>query len=251
MSESILILGANSAIAEATARCFCKDQASFVLVARNKQQLGLNKEDLLVRGAKKVATYTCDFSDFDSIHDLHKTLSVHFPFDRILIAYGQLSDEKKCAQQAHAIIENYNINLISPILLLRPIVEDLLAAPRDAHLPGAQIAVISSVAGDRGRASNLYYGSAKAGLSAFLSGLRAKLHGSGIHVLTIKPGFVDTPMTAHLPKNFLFASPTYVGEQIYVAMKKRRHILYTPSLWKWIMLAIKILPEKIFLKIRV
>lgn len=251
MSESILILGANSAIAEATARFFCKDQASFVLVARNQQQLGLNKEDLLVRGAKQVDTYSCDFSDFEAIKELHKTLSPHFPFDRILIAYGQLSDEKKCAIEESAIIENYSLNLISPILLLRPIVENLLATQKNTQSPGAQIAVISSVAGDRGRASNLYYGSAKAGLSAFLSGLRAKLHGTGINVLTIKPGFVDTPMTAHLPKNFLFASPTYVGQQIYIAMKKRKHILYTPSLWRWIMLAIKLLPEKIFVKIKV
>lgn len=251
MSESILILGANSAIAEATARYFCNDKASFLLVARNEKQLSLNKQELLVRGASSVDTFVCDFADFEALKNLQKKLQDYDRFDRVLVAYGQLSEEDKCAKDFDALVENYNINLLSPILMLQTIVEKLLEVAGGQNHPSGQIAVISSVAGDRGRASNLYYGSAKAGLSAYLSGLRAKLSDKGINVLTIKPGFVDTPMTAHLQKNFLFASPTYVGHQIYVAMKKRQLVLYTPGLWRWIMLVLKALPEKIFMNIKV
>jgi short-subunit dehydrogenase len=245
MTESILILGANSAIAQATARYFCLDHANFLLVARNKEQLELNKNDLQCRGASNVDILVCDFSQQESIEKLHKVLTSYPSFDRVLLAYGKLPNELDCSQDQSALLQNYQINMLSPILQLQFIIKHLITQKKKA-----QIAVISSVAGDRGRASNLYYGSAKAGLSAYLSGLRAQLYYHGINVLTIKPGFVDTPMTSHIPKNFLFVKPATVGHQIYKAMKKRKLVLYTPSFWGLIMQVIKMLPEKIFMKMR-
>ena len=112
------------------------------------------------------------------------------------------------------------------------------------------IAVISSVAGDRGRQSNYIYGAAKGGVTTFLQGLRNRLSPSGVSVVTIKPGMVDTPMTAHLPKSPLFAKPSDVGKGIYKAMLAGKDIAYLPVYWKLIMFVIKIIPEGIFKKMR-
>ena len=111
--------------------------------------------------------------------------------------------------------------------------------------------MISSVAGDRGRASNYIYGTAKGAVSIFLQGLRNRLSSSNVNVLTIKPGFVDTPMTSHLPKNFLYAKPELVGEQIYDAISKQKDIVYIPKFWRLIMFMIKHIPEFIFKKLSI
>ncbi|MEL7234405.1 MAG: SDR family NAD(P)-dependent oxidoreductase, partial [Chloroflexota bacterium] len=108
------------------------------------------------------------------------------------------------------------------------------------------IAVISSVAGDRGRGSNYVYGTAMAAKTTFLSGLRNRLAKSGVQVVTVKPGFVDTPMTANIPKNALFASPAKVGKDIYTGLKKGHDVIYTPFFWRYIMWIIRLIPEPIF-----
>ena len=115
---------------------------------------------------------------------------------------------------------------------------------------GGCIAVISSVAGDRGRQSNYVYGSAKGGLDRFLQGLRNRLYRAGVAVVTIKPGFVDTPMTAALPKNALYASPRQVARGVYRAIEARRSVVYLPWFWRPIMLLIKLLPESVFKRLR-
>jgi decaprenylphospho-beta-D-erythro-pentofuranosid-2-ulose 2-reductase len=109
---------------------------------------------------------------------------------------------------------------------------------------------ISSVAGDRGRQSNYYYGSAKAGLTAYLSGLRNRLSGQGVQVLTVKPGFVDTAMTYGLEGMFLVASPEDVGRQIVRAVEKRRNTVYLPWFWRYIMLIIRHIPEFLFKRLK-
>jgi short-subunit dehydrogenase len=111
------------------------------------------------------------------------------------------------------------------------------------------LAVISSVAGDRGRGSNYVYGAAKGAVSLFAQGLRNRLSKSGVVVVTIKPGFVDTPMTAHLKKNPLFAKPAPVGRRIYTAMLRGESVVYVPWFWWWIMLIIRNIPEAIFKKL--
>ena len=108
------------------------------------------------------------------------------------------------------------------------------------------LAVISSVAGERGRQSNYIYGAAKGGLNLFLQGLRNRLTQAGVTVITIKPGFVDTPMTTAFPKNALFASAETVGAGVYRAIMKKKDIAYVPSFWRWIMLIIRLIPERVF-----
>ena len=112
------------------------------------------------------------------------------------------------------------------------------------------IAGISSVAGDRGRQSNYVYGTAKAAVSTFAQGLRHRLARTGVSVITIKPGLVDTPMTASFKKGALWASPDAVAARIERAIERRDDIVYTPWFWRWIMLIIKALPEPIFKKTR-
>jgi len=112
------------------------------------------------------------------------------------------------------------------------------------------IAVISSVAGDRGRMSNYVYGAAKGAVSTFLQGLRNRMSHKGVHVLTIKPGFVDTPMTKDVDKNFLFASAKQVGNGIYNAIESKKDVVYLPPFWKLIMMIIKLVPESIFKKLK-
>ncbi|HNY48611.1 MAG TPA: SDR family NAD(P)-dependent oxidoreductase, partial [Casimicrobium sp.] len=113
------------------------------------------------------------------------------------------------------------------------------------------VAVISSVAGDRGRGSNHAYGAAKAGLTAFCSGLRARMHARGVHIVTIKPGFIDSPMTAHIAKKgALWASPEAVAKGIVNAIDKKRDVVYLPSFWRVIMLIIAHVPEAIFKRLK-
>ena len=110
------------------------------------------------------------------------------------------------------------------------------------------IAVISSVAGDRGRKSNYIYGASKGGLNIFLDGVRNRIDRAGVQVLTIKPGFVATPMTAHLPKNALFAEPSQVAKHIVRAIEKRKDVVYTPPFWGLIMLVVRSIPRRVFKK---
>jgi short-subunit dehydrogenase len=142
-------------------------------------------------------------------------------------------------------LEEFQVNCTSVISLLI-----LLANYFEPRKRGC-IAVISSVAGDRGRKANYLYGAAKAAVTVFLGGLRGRLAKSGVSVITIKPGFVDTPMTASMRKGLLFASPRKVGEGIYHAMLKGKEVVYLPWFWRPIMLVVKSIPEPIFKKLSI
>lgn len=239
--EKVLIIGATSAIAEATARRFAAQGASLYLLARNQERLGTLASDLSIRGASKVA-----YGDFDACaFDRHQALLDGIlaelgGLDTVLIAYGTLSDQKACEASVELTLQELNINALSVIALLTR-----LAPHFEAQREGC-IAVIGSVAGDRGRQSNYVYGTAKGALGIFLQGLRNRLHKSGVQVLTIKPGFVDTPMTASFPKGPLWASPEKVALDIEKAIEKKRNVLYTPSFWFLIMAIIRSVPEFVF-----
>jgi short-subunit dehydrogenase len=162
----------------------------------------------------------------------------------VLIAHGTLTDQAKAQADAAYALQEVDTNGLSVISLMA------LAANQFEAQQRGSIAVISSVAGDRGRQSNYVYGSAKALVSAFASGLRQRMAKCGVQVLTIKPGFVDTPMTAHLPKGALWAQPDQVAKDICSAIDKKKHILYTPGFWRIIMLIIKHIPEFVFVKLK-
>lgn len=244
--RKILIIGATSAIAEATARIFAARGDALFLVARNADRLQAIATDLNVRGAVRTATATLDVADF-SAHQavIDRAEQGLGGLDTVLIAHGTLSDQSECEKSVDALRREFDINALSTMALLTT-----LANTFEARKSGT-LAVISSVAGDRGRQSNYVYGSAKAAVSAFLSGLRQRLAKSNVDVLTIKPGFVDTPMTANIAnKGALWAKPDQVAAGIVRAIDKRRSVVYLPWFWRGIMLIIRHIPESVFKKLK-
>ena len=242
----ILILGATSAIAQETAKCFARDGAELFLVGRSAEKLEAVQNDLKVRGAKRAETFGLDLSDLDRHQEMiQAAIETLDGLDMALVAYGTLGDQHLSQQSVAKTLEEFTTNCTSVISLLT-----LLANYFEPRRHGC-IAVISSVAGDRGRRSNYVYGAAKGAVTIFLQGLRSRLAKSGVAVVTIKPGFVDTPMTASLKKGLLFASPRRVGEGIYNAMKKGKEVVYLPWFWRYIMLIVRSIPEPVFKKISI
>ncbi|HLL79670.1 MAG TPA: SDR family oxidoreductase [Ktedonobacteraceae bacterium] len=240
----ILIIGATSAIAQETAKLYARDGAELFLVARSAFKLNSVKDDLVVRGAKRAETYVLDVSELDRHTEMiQAAIDTLGELDMALIAHGTLGDQRLSEESVEKALEEFTTNCTSVISLLT-----ILANYFEQRKHGC-IAVISSVAGDRGRKSNYVYGAAKGALSIFLQGLRGRLAASGVKVVTIKPGFVDTPMTASLRKGLLFASPRTVGQGIYDAMNKGKDVVYLPWFWRPIMLIVKSVPERVFKKV--
>ncbi|HLV61002.1 MAG TPA: SDR family oxidoreductase [Fredinandcohnia sp.] len=239
--KRIAIFGATSAIAQACARIWAARGDALFLVGRKAERLEAIAGDLGVRGAKSVRFEAHDLADLEA----HPALVDHAfealgGIDVALVAHGALGDPVLLAQDAALAAENIALNFVSAASLLT-----CLANRMEAQ-GGGSLAVISSVAGDRGRQSNYVYGSAKAGLTAFASGLRNRLHRRGVHVLTVKPGMVDTPMTAHMKKSALFASPEAVAKGIVRAIDRRKDVVYVPGFWRAIMWVIRSIPERVF-----
>jgi decaprenylphospho-beta-D-erythro-pentofuranosid-2-ulose 2-reductase len=243
--QKVLIIGAASAIAEATARVYASRGAKLFLVARSAQKLQDLANDLKVRGATEIATATLDVNDTAQHSSvLNQAWAFLQTPDVVLLAHGTLPNQQACETSAETALAEFATNATSTLALLT-----LIANSMEAQHQGT-IAVISSVAGDRGRASNYLYGSAKAAVSAFLSGLRQRLAKQGINVLTIKPGFVDTPMTRDFKKGALWAKPGSVARGIVRAIDRRKAVVYLPWFWSVIMLIIKHIPEFVFKRIK-
>lgn len=238
----VLIIGATSAIATACARLWAEQGSEFFLVARNTEKLQQTAADLQARGAKAVTLYCMDATDL-SAHPamLENCLSAMRQVDVALIAHGTLPDQKACERDVTVAVQEFANNGTSVIALLT-----LLANQFETQRCGT-LAVISSVAGDRGRPSNYLYGTAKAAVSTFCEGLRARLFKVGVHVITIKPGFVDTPMTQGLPlPAALVAKPELVAQRIVAGIERKASTLYAPSFWALIMLIIRSIPQPVF-----
>ena len=244
--KKILIIGATSAIAEATARIWAQRGDELFLVARNEERLSLMTKDLKVRGAPEVHGYCMDANNFDQHSSmLDKAFGVLGAIDIVLIAHGTLSNQKECEQSIDLTMQEIKTNALSAIALMTHL------ANRFEKQGAGTIAVISSVAGDRGRASNYVYGSAKAMVTAFTSGLRQRLYKSGVSVVTIKPGFVDTPMTVNFKKGLLWAKPDDVASKIARAIDKRKDEVYVPMFWWGLMIVIKAIPCNLFKKMKI
>jgi short-subunit dehydrogenase len=241
----ILIVGATSAIAEATARLFASRGDALFLAGRGESRLQAIAEDLKVRGAALAETFVLDARAMDRFPALLQTATQRLGgLDAALIAHGTLSDQGACQRSVELLREEFDINAISVMALCT-----VLAQQFETEGHGV-IAVISSVAGDRGRQSNYVYGAAKAAVTAFTSGLRQRMYRKGVRVLTIKPGFVSTPMTAAFKKGALWATPAKVAADIVRAMDRGGSVIYTPWFWRPIMWVIRSVPETVFRRLR-
>ncbi len=239
--RKIVVMGATSKIAQEIARLAAAEGMEFLLLARRPNRLAAIAADLAARGAARVDTIAADLSDIASHPALVQEVLARMPgFDTLLLAYGTLGDQLRAEQSPDYALAELNTNFTSAASLLMR-----LSAPLAAR-GGGCVAVITSVAGDRARRSNYVYGTAKGALSLFVQGLRAQLYSSGVRVLTIKPGPVYTPMTAHLPGSGRFADPAAVARAIYREMEQgSRDIVYVPGIWRWIMAVIRLIPERI------
>jgi len=207
--KNVLIIGATSAIAEASARIWAQKGYQLFLVGRNQEQLNLICQDLLIRGSPKVINFCVDLNNLDAHHLVLDNAFQEFgTIDIVLIAHGTLSNQADCESSVDLTLEEIKTNALSSISLLT------LLGNRFEQQRFGVISIISSVAGDRGRQSNYVYGSAKGMLNIFTSGLRQRLYKSGVSVLTVKPGFVDTPMTTNFKKGFLWSSPSLIAKLI-------------------------------------
>jgi decaprenylphospho-beta-D-erythro-pentofuranosid-2-ulose 2-reductase len=243
--KRILILGATSAIAEATARKFAARGDALFLAARNEHALAAIAGDLRLRGATFVGSGPFDALNSSGFSPLVTTaLKELGGLDEVLIAHGTLSNQSACEASVDVLQDEFVINAVS-VMAMSQILACILSSQRRGV-----IAVISSVAGDRGRQSNYIYGAAKAALGTYLSGLRQQLYRKGVSVVTIKPGFVKTPMTAEFRKGMLWVTPERVATDIVRAMDRGSGVVYTPWFWRPIMAVVRFIPEVVFKRIR-
>jgi decaprenylphospho-beta-D-erythro-pentofuranosid-2-ulose 2-reductase len=243
MTIRLLIIGATSAIATAVARRYAARGARIHLMGRRADAVEAAAADLRVRGAGEVKATVLDAND-TARHSaaLAAAWQGWGGFDHALVAHGVLPEQALCEADAQAALASFDTNARSVVSLLTDM------ANRFEQQGSGALAVISSPAGDRGRASNYVYGAAKAAVTVLAAGLRHRLAAKGVRVLTILPGFVDTPMTASFAKGPLWASPERVAADIERALDKGFGSVYTPWFWRWIMLIIRHVPERIFIR---
>ena len=240
---TVLVLGATSSIAIATMRALAAPDRRFMLVGRNSNRLIAVAQDLLARGALAVDTWVMDLDDTAAHIEMLQSAEQRLGrIDLALIAHGVLGDQEAAEANFDVAAAILHTNFMSTVSL-----STWLGNYFEARGAGT-LAVISSVAGDRGRKSNYVYGASKGALNIFLDGLRNRIDRHGVQVLTIKPGFVATPMTAHVPHNALFASPEQVARGILKAVSQRRDIAYVPWFWAYIMLLVCAIPGSRFKK---
>jgi short-subunit dehydrogenase len=244
LSKKILVLGATSGIAEATCRIWASQGAQLFLVARNPEKLAAVAADLKTRGAAYVGTAVADLDDTSKHADLltHAINSLT-GMDIAYLAHGILGDQPLAERDFTHAAQILHTNFVAPVSLLTWLAN--YCVQRRAGV----LAVLSSVAGDRGRKSNYLYGSSKAGLSAFLAGLRNRIDREGVTVLTIKPGPVKTAMTASMKGSEKFADVNAVASTIVKAIDAKADNLYVPFLWQPIMFVVRNIPDRIFKKL--
>jgi short-subunit dehydrogenase len=233
--KKIVIIGATSAVATETARCFAVEGAELFIAGRSEEKLERLANDLRCRGAVTVYTGLFNAQDLAS-HDqlLENAFHKLGEIDAALIAHGDLPNQAECQRAWVETERALETNFLSPVACLTWLANYFETRGK----------------GDRGRQSNYIYGSAKGALNVFLQGLRNRLAPRGVSVTTIKPGFIDTPMTAEIKKGPLFASAELVGKRIHKAMTKGESVVYTPFFWRFIMLIIIHIPEFIFKKLK-
>jgi short-subunit dehydrogenase len=242
--SGVAIFGATSAIAQAVARIYAADGARFFLAARNEAHLHAIAEDLRVRGAAGVQVATVDFRDVEACTSVCAAAVLALgAIDVALVAHGTLPYQSACERDDAALREALAVNFTSYACLLAQ-----LANAMEAQGRGSLVA-IGSAAGDRGKRRNYVYGAAKAGIAVFQEGLMGRLAGAGVRVTLVKPGFVDTPMTAAFPKGPLWISSERAGRIIVHAIRNGTTTVYVPWFWRWIMAVLRIVPQRLFTRL--
>ena len=241
--EYVLIVGAKSDTARALAREYAQRGYGMYLAARNSSELSDFVSDLKIRYEATAECVDLDILDYGSHAAFYDALqgSADKKLVGVITAVGYLGDQGTAQNDFTEAERIINTNFTGVVSLLNLIANDF------ENRGSGFIVGLSSVAGDRGRKANYIYGSAKAGFTAYLSGLRNRLAGTNVHVMTVKPGFMNTKMTEGMDlPGALTAQPEEAARQIYNAQQKKKNVLYVKWMWRWIMLIIKHIPEFIF-----
>lgn len=245
MSVNVVIIGATSEIAREVARIYAAKAANFMLVGRDHARITAMCADLQARGAGACHAVQADLLQIEGHDQLVATCaSALGKIDVVLIAHGALPNQAECDADVDQALRVFDLNAKSCISVLHRMVNVLRQQGSGAAV------VLSSVAGERGRRSNYSYGAAKAAVTSYASGLRAMAAADGVQVLTVKPGLIDTVMTAHMPRSPLFVGPSRVATSIVRAIEAGKHVIYTPWFWRPIMAIVRSIPEGMFMKIK-
>ncbi|MDZ7783924.1 MAG: SDR family NAD(P)-dependent oxidoreductase [Halioglobus sp.] len=240
----ILVFGATSAICQALLRLYAAEAANLFLAGRDRDKLAATADDLKVRGAAVHGTKAYDFNDWKQheqcIREARNGLG---GIDLIIIAHGTLPDQHDCETSAAVTRDCLEDNFLSAAIILQQSGELLNEQQRGT------IAILSSVAGDRGRKSNYTYGAAKAGLDTLAQGMRGRFHGTDIEVVTIKPGMIETPMTDGMRKGLLWSTPEKIAPAIKRAIARGRPVCYVPGYWRLIMFIIRTMPGSLLARL--
>ncbi len=245
--QGIVILGATSPVARNIAILYAEKGHPVVLGARNNEECARNAADVTVRTEQPCHALFFDAEELDSHHKFWESCkeALGSPPHGIIVCFGYMADQSMAQNDFSLVEKMLHVNLLGVMSILEIAGRDL-----EDRKEGF-IAVISSVAGDRGRQSNYFYGTAKAGLSAYLQGLRNRLYPAGVTVTTLKPGFMDTPMTQgmDLPK-LLVTSPEVAAVKMVRAIEKKKNTAYIPAYWRIIMILICSIPEALFKRLK-
>lgn len=239
----VLIIGATSAVAQHFAQLRTQQGDQVYLIARNQDKLQQVSQSLgdLVLGSECFNFTETELAQ-NAIEKAQRTLG---QIDVVLFAHGLLPNQAQTETELEAMLQTFSVNLVSVIALLNPLHRIL-----QAQASAAKIAVITSVAGDRGRPRNFSYGAAKGALGLYLEGLRSKYINSGIELYNIKLGPTDTPMTVDHEKNGTFITAEKAAKLINKSLSRRNYTVYVPGFWRWIMLAVKLMPEWLFQRLK-
>lgn len=243
MEENVLILGATSDMAVAMARQLAKEGYSLTLAGRSMERLSMLEGDLRVRFKVMVSSVLLDARDFHS----HEAFYASLPEkpDIVICVIGVLGDQEVAQREWEHCHEIIDANYTGAVSILNVVANDFERRRR------GMIIGISSVAGERGRQSNYIYGSAKAAFTAYLSGLRNRLFKAGVHVMTVKPGFVKTRMIENMDTPALLtATPQQVAQRISNAIRRRKDVVYVLPVWGLVMFVIRCIPEMIFKRLK-
>ncbi len=240
----ILVFGASSAICHELLKLYAAEGAKYFLVGRDAAKLAAVADDLVARGGTVSGTASYDFNQWQHhqacVTQARDSLG---KFDIVIVAHGSLPDQAECETASAPVKACMDDNFTSAAIIIQACAQQLALQGQGT------LAVVSSVAGDRGRKSNYAYGAAKAGIDALVQGLQGRFSGSAVRVVNIKPGMMVSPMTAHLKHGPIWSTPVAIAPGIYRAISSGRRVCYVPGYWRLIMLVIRVLPTGILAKL--